>query len=110
MKFTKQCWEVAEGDIPGPQKEFHSLLSVMYQITEGLSHEDMGQFLKSSTYKRIFEHLFGSGSSLEVEEKRKKWEKWCNSWFDRFSTDEIRSIYAKINNPETLKAITSLID
>ncbi len=26
MEFTKQCWEVTEGDIPGPQKEFHSLL------------------------------------------------------------------------------------
>jgi hypothetical protein len=61
----------------------------------------------SSIYKRIFEHLVGGGSSL-VEAKRKKWEKWCNSWFDRFSTDEIRSIYAKINNPETLKAITSI--
>jgi hypothetical protein len=110
MEFTKQCWEVAEGDIHGPQKEFHSLLTVMYQITEGLSHEVIGQFIKTSTYRRIFEHLFGDGSNTEVEEKRKKCEKWCNKWFDRFSTDEIRSIYAKLHNPEILKAITSLID
>jgi hypothetical protein len=110
MEFTKQAWDVADGDIPGPQKEFHSLLTVMYQLTEGLSHEDMNQFIKSSTYKRIFEHLFGGGSSLEVEEKRKKWQNWCNDWFDRFSTDELRSIFAKLNNPELLKSITTLID
>jgi hypothetical protein len=63
MEFTKQAWDV-EGDIPAPKKEFHFLLTLMYQLTEGLSHEDMNQFIKSSTYKRIFEHLFGGGSSL----------------------------------------------
>jgi hypothetical protein len=62
----------------------------MYQITDGLSHEDMDQFIKSSTYKRIFEHLF-CGSSLEA--KRKKWEKLCNNCFDRFSTDSTKNSF-----------------
>jgi len=111
MEFTKQCWEIAEGDIPAPQKEFHTILCVLYQITEGLSFEDMENFIKTATYQRVFNHLFGGGPrDLYAKEKRKSWEKWCNEWFDRFSTDEIRSTYAKLYNPEKLKSITCLMD
>jgi len=111
MEFTKQCWEIVEGDIPGPQKEFHTLLCVLYQITEGLSFEEMNQFIPTTTYKRVFQLLFGGGSKdLNAKEKRKNWMKWCNEWFDRFSTAEIRSSYAKLYNPDSLKSITCLID
>ena len=69
------------------------------------------KLIKTSSYRRIFEHLFGGGSKyLNSKEKRKKWEKWCNNWFDRFSTAETRSTFGKLYNPDTLKSITCLMD
>jgi hypothetical protein len=111
MEFTKACWEVCEGDIPGPQIEFHSILCILYQFTEGKSFNEMDKFIKTTTYKRIFETIFGGGpDDLHTTEKREFWADWSKRWFDRLSTEETRSIYAKINNPDQLKSVTCLID
>ncbi len=111
MEFTKMCWEVADGDIVGPCKEFHSLLVLMYLITEGLSFEQINEIIPTTTFRRLFEQLFGGGTGdLKAEEKRKKWHERSEKWFDRLSTAEIRCAHAKIFNPDSLKQITTLMD
>jgi len=53
MEFSKICSEIG-GDIPGPHNEFHMVLVVLYQITQGLSFEELNNIIKKSTFKRVF--------------------------------------------------------
>lgn len=74
---------------------------ILYQLIEGCSNGDVPGVSKS-TYRRIFDS-FWKGNSELIEE-------WFNSWITRFSTPEIRALYAKVNNLEPFKHVTMMID
>ncbi|CAO3627615.1 unnamed protein product [Mucor hiemalis] len=90
-------------EYPGPYKEIEKGLVLLYHIISGKPGCDMNEFIPYTTFYALYKKFWITNKN----KLKKQIEKDISTLF---SNIKIRILSAKVNNPETFKNITMIID